>query len=182
MLARTLSMVALSVALSGSAMASTILEIEPNNSLATAQNVDGALPNAVISGTAVFSHDFYSFNVAAPGLWTFVTFSDFDPELYLFDSAGNVLNGNDDAMSAEGSPNIRDPAFYHTFTAPGTYYIGLCLFNCYADTGGLTGTPEGPGGSYEIHVNSVPEPLTFVLTGCGLLGLGFIRKRNKQLT
>jgi hypothetical protein len=183
MLARTLSIVALSAALCSSAMATTILEIEPNDSMATAQNVDGALPNAVINGTAASSYDFYSFSIVDAGLWSFRTFSNFDPELYLFDSAGNVLDGNDDAMGAEGSPNLLDAAFEHFFDTPGTYYIGLCIFNCYADNGGILtegGTIEGRDGIYEIRISEAPEPLTFLLTGCGLLALGVLRRHRKQ--
>src|SRR5262245_1129468 len=118
MLARSLSVVALSAILSSSAMATLINEIEPNNSLATAQNITAALPNAVISGSAGSTYDFYAFSVVAPGTLSFATFSNFDPELYLFDSAGNVLEGNDDAIGAAGSPNILDAAFNHQFTTP----------------------------------------------------------------
>ena len=112
--------------LPSTACASVIGEVEPNNALATAQNVDGhfsldaspnigdgatspsndtstTIPHVTITGSGNGSFDYYKFTFPGPGS-TFGTIhidmdfpsSSFDSWVGLWDSAGNLLGHNDD--------------------------------------------------------------------------------------
>ena len=96
--------------LSSAASASVVAEVEGNDSLATAQNLDGYFtvgsdPNvtnaattpyvSVISGPGGSNYDYYSFTVATAGSYGIFDIdfgmNEFDPWLTVFDAAGNLL-------------------------------------------------------------------------------------------
>ena len=105
-----------------------ISEFEPNNSLASAQNIDSffslandlpissstTIPHVSIYGTGNGTFDYYSFTVSTPGSrgifdidfgitgTGFFSRRGIDTELFLFDNAGNFLVGNDDADISNG--------------------------------------------------------------------------------
>ena len=105
-------------------------DVEPNDTRATAQNLDGetftvapdpnveqsrSLPHITIRGTGDGSFDYYSFTVANAGdVGIFdidVSFPNTGPvppgslntELFLYDDRGNLLAENDDRVGAGGS-------------------------------------------------------------------------------
>lgn len=105
-----------------------ISEFEPNNSLASAQNIDSffslandlpissstTIPHVSIYGTGNGTFDYYSFTVSTPGSrgifdidfgikgTGFFSRRGINTELFLFDNAGNFLVGNDDADISNG--------------------------------------------------------------------------------
>ena len=115
--------------LSGAASASVVAEVEGNDSLATAQNLDGYFtvgsdPNvtnaattpyvSVISGPGGSNYDYYSFTVATAGSYGIFDIdfgmNDFDPWLTVFDAAGNLLTTQDDlGYTDPGSIHRYDP-------------------------------------------------------------------------
>ncbi len=134
------------------ALALPVSETEPNNSLATAQNVNASfsseadanitdstlLPHLTVFGSGDGTFDYYSFNVAEAGLrgifdidftFPFGMFGTFDPMLFLYAADGTLLAQNDnipliDPVDA-GSTSRSDPYLDHTFAAAGTYIIGV---------------------------------------------------------
>lgn len=180
------------------ASASVVVEEEPNDTLATAQNLDGLfttgsdanVTNAatvpyvtVLSTVGENSYDYYSFHVAAGG--SSGTFDidggspGFDPWLTLLDSGGNVLVSQDDSGYVDfGSATIRDPFFTYNFANAGLYYLKVGSWPGDVPTTGpykLNVSLQSPG------VGAVPEPSTWALM---LLGFGAIgaamRRRPKQ--
>ena len=135
----------------------------------------------------------------------------FDTQLFLFDSTGMGVIGNDDITGS----NLQS-SFSTTLTA-GIYYIGISAFNNDPlSSGGLiftnnfpgVQTPTGPGaafalsgwtggsagtgfgGEYTINirggdfgdsVNPTPAPAGVVLFGLGFAGLGMFRSFRKGL-
>ncbi len=129
---------------------------EPNDTLATAQNVDGfftrnysadigdastntstTIPHVTILGTGNGSYDYFSFTVLQPGIAIFdidygsSDASSFDSYLTLFSSSGTVLASNDDANTLygqAGSVSGLDSFMTYNFTQAGTYIIevGSC--------------------------------------------------------
>ncbi len=129
-MAFTIAVVAM-LAVGERASAGFVLESEPNNTLATAQNINGnftldfssnigdvagnntstTIPHVTISGTGDGTYDYYSFFVAVAGSIGIFDI-DFgydngpgsvDTELALFNSAGGVLAQNDDFSVTAGA-------------------------------------------------------------------------------
>jgi Ca2+-binding RTX toxin-like protein len=166
----------------------TVTAVEPNNSIATAQNVDGffnlaqdpnigdqasntstTIPHTTITATGNGTFDYYSFTIGAAGT-TAIFDIDFalnagasiDTEIFLYDKQGNLLDSNDDAnvaFGAGGSISAHDPFLQHTFTAPGVYVIGVGRFSSTGSPGGITGTPLATGDSYTLQVSIPNHPL-----------------------
>ena len=108
-------------------------ETEPNNTLLTAQNVDGgpwslgfsadigntlsntstSIPHITINGSGDGTFDYYAFTVNNVGdraifdidygYESFGTAGSFDSELFLFDQTGTLLASNDDNFSGYGA-------------------------------------------------------------------------------
>jgi Ca2+-binding RTX toxin-like protein len=119
---------------SSSPTALVVPEIEGNNTLATATNLDNSgfsldfdtnigdatqntssgIPHISIQGTGNGSHDFYSFTVTNAGdraIFDIDNGADpdggfFDSEIFLFDSNGNLLASNDDPV--QGVPTVGE--------------------------------------------------------------------------
>ena len=87
----------------------------------------------------------------------------FDTELFLFDSSGRLLERNDDSRpegSDRGSNEVfgegnRDSYVDYTFTAPGTYYLGVGKFPSNPVPGlvQLDGTVPDPADRYTLHLS-----------------------------
>ncbi|GAB6051994.1 hypothetical protein JCM17960_08140 [Magnetospira thiophila] len=131
----------------------TLLEAGGNNSLGTAQNIDGAFglfSDELVDGSDTLAHasiygtgdgntrDWYSFTVADGGvtmnfdidfgrddLNTLGENDDFDPYIYLYDANGNLLASDDDADYDPGTYDSYDSNLTYTFSSGGTYYIEI---------------------------------------------------------
>jgi hypothetical protein len=184
---------------STTASATVVAETEPNDSFATAQNLDGQFSTGpdsnvtngatvpyvtVVSGPAAQNYDFYSFTVGQAGSsGTFdIDFGmpDFDSYLALFDSSQNLLWMTDDAGVDAGSNHGYDSYFNYVFGNAGQYFlrVGACCGNVpYTGDYQLHVSLESPGNS------AVPEPSTWamMLLGFGAAGYSLRRKTPRKL-
>jgi hypothetical protein len=158
---------------SGNVTANEILELEPNDTIVDAQNIDGDFdtgPNkdienadtwawVSISANGDGTHDYYSFNVGAAGVigvfdidygsnsggWV-------DTKVCLYTANGDFLDENDDAdyaaEGAGGSESVFDAYLSYEFTAPGTYVIGVG--EAFAECGER---PVHADATYELQVS-----------------------------
>ncbi|MDX1924959.1 MAG: DVUA0089 family protein [Pirellulaceae bacterium] len=148
----------------------TVVELEPNDSLVTAQDLDletfqlvnnpnvansTTRPYVVIPGTGNGTFDYYSFTVPNAGaVGTFDTdATNFDTELFLFDAAGNLLTSNDDAPLDAGSTSSLDSFINFTFPAPGVYVIGVGRFDSFVSGGAIAGSTPLNGDRYQLNVS-----------------------------
>ena len=178
------------------ASASVVNEIEPNDSFATAQNLDGLFttgtdPNvtdaatmpyvSVISGPASSTYDFYRFTVGEAGSYGLFDIdfgmNDFDPHLTLFDNSFNVLVDHDDGGFVDpGSIHRWDSYFGYTFANAGTYFVrvGTCCVQQGTGDYQLNVSLQSPG-----MAGAVPEPATWamMLMGFGAAGYSLRRRR-----
>ena len=159
-----------------------IAEVEANNTLATAQDLDGTLvlreqdnigdetentsttiPHITVRATGNGTFDYYKFTVTAPGRGIFdidlgadAGTGYADLALFLYDASGTLLAQSDDAPSsygAGGSSTDLDPFISYDFTTAGTYFIGVAQSPSTGGTGGITGNPPSPGATYRLHVS-----------------------------
>ncbi len=161
----------------GMASATAIGESEPNDSLATAQNIDSyfslgansdiifseTIPWVSISATGNGTYDYYSFLVTGTSVRGIFDIDygknqggSIDTELGLWDSAGNVLAENDDysyTAGAGGSVHNYDAYIDYTFDSPGTYIIGVAEYYASAGTGGWSGGIPDSGDTYTLQVS-----------------------------
>ena len=141
---------ALALLLSSPALASTVLDSEPNDTLATAQSLDGnfsldadadiesstTIPHATVANSTEGGFDWFSFTVASNGslgIFDLDYGQGWDPFLDLFDATGTRLLWSDDDPAnsgAGGSTSVLDPYLQYTFALAGTYFIrvGSCCF------------------------------------------------------
>jgi subtilisin family serine protease len=155
-----------------------VAEVEPNNTLATAQTLNNqswslqdvstinnadARPHLTIPGTGDGTFDYYSFTIDTAG--TVATFdldaTNFDTELFLYTAAGQLLLANDDSSLDPGSTSNLDSFITHTFTAPGTYVIGVGEFDSQGSIGGITGDAPDPGDFYTLHISIDGKPIAY---------------------
>lgn len=183
------------------ANAAEVAEGAINNTLATAQNIDGnftldanpnitdstTLPHATIIATNTEAdYDYYSFTVGAAGRrGVFDIDNDpyqFDSFLALYSASGTLLATNDDFFPVDPGTDLQaDSYLTYVFTTPGLYAlrVGRC---CVAPNGQVTGFPFN--GPYTLHVSleapGVPEPATWalMLAGVGTVG-GAVRSRRR---
>jgi hypothetical protein len=155
----------------GVALAATVNEQEPNDTIAEAQNIDNhfsldfdpdigdtttntseEIPHATVEGTGNSTVDVYEFTVSQTGrviLDVDYAFPDggFDSYLTLLDSSGNSLGENDDSdptFGAQGSVHPFD-SYIEVVLTPGTYYVevGSCCPRF----------PVPDGATYELQVS-----------------------------
>ena len=159
-----------SVVFADAASAAVVLEVEPNDSIATAQDIDATAnwnlandadisasttrPHASIQGTGNGTFDYYSFTATAGDTATFdIDSEDFDTELFLYDSSGTLLAANDDNGGDPGSGGGLASFITHAFATSGTFTIGVGEFNSSGDPGGITGNVPDAGDVYTLHVS-----------------------------
>ncbi len=144
-----------------------ITEVEPNSTLATAQILGGIPANLDVLGTGDGTYDYYSFEVVAGSMIEFeTTTGNFDTMLFLYDSAGNNLAGDDD--NGVGLLSLI-PSF--TFTTAGTYIIGVARYSASGSFGGITGNTPSPGQSYTLTLRPTGpffDPVDFSFTSAEL--------------
>ena len=178
------------------ASALIINEVEPNNSVATAQNIDAFFsldfspdigtsvntstlyPHVTILGTNNDVGDFYSFTAPAGSVGVFdVDFATFDSVLYLYTATGILLHVADDIGGGgdrnQGETNSHSALLGYLFPASGLYVIELNNFGGGAFSTGLPYTLQV---SIQGHP-AVPEPSTVLLFASGLLALYYRRTR-----
>ncbi len=152
----------------------SVNEVEPNNTLATAQFVDNAgftltqndniddslgndvstaFPHITISGTGDGTFDYYKFTVSTGQLGIFdIDGASFDTELFVYDTAGNLVASNDDGnFLDDGSTSTLDSFIQRTFAA-GTYILGVGAFDSNGDPGGITGATVPAGATYTLNI------------------------------
>jgi hypothetical protein len=165
---------------SAPAQATTFIEIEPNDTLATAQslvhngtiNLTGRRESSPTNGF----NDFFSFYAAVGNNIAFRvnTIGAGDPLIRLFDGSGNLLAEDDDGGGGLNS------LINFSILATGTYFgavrgFGNSVYDYNLSITGLTATPVGGGG--------VPEPATWamMIIGFGLVG-GAMRRRATRVS
>lgn len=191
------------------AYALPVAEVEPNDTLASAQNVHASfsteadanitdstlIPHATVNGTGDGTFDYYTFTVRDAGSrgifdidFTFGVFDTFDPMLFLYATDGTLLAQNDDIAPADpidaGSLAKRDPYIDHTFASAGTYIVGVAETGSVGTPTGIVGDAPDAGDFYtlNISVTPVPEPASIALFGAGVATLiGYRRRKRRQL-
>ncbi len=193
-------------ALATSASAAVVAEVEPNESIATAQNLDGnfttdfvaginnagvnistTVPHVTVTNDSVIlnglSDDFFSFTATAGTTGVFDIDGFFvngtNSVLTLFDTLGAQVATNDNGT--DGTEVLGSDSFLtHAFTQSGTYTIQV-----QDNVFGLR--PVNQQTVYTLHISvplagaPVPEPGTWALFGLGVIGLGgLVRRRRRQ--
>jgi hypothetical protein len=183
------------------AFALSINSINPNDTVGTAQNVDGnfsldpspdigdilgnntstTIPHVSVSGVGNGTIDYFSFTVTTPGSLGIFDIDygrpDMDSWLKLFTGDGSVLlDSNDDSSSttwgAGGSVHVQDSFIQFVFLNPGLYVIGVGENVDDVMTEGVQS-----GNDYVLHI-SLQNPLVEEVPDNGstllLLGGGLI--------
>ena len=204
--------VATGVGVSRDAKALPVPEVEPNDTLATAQNVSGnfsldadanitdstLIPHATVFGSGDGTFDYYTFSVKDAGsrgifdidfTFPFGMFGTFDPMLLLYATDGTLLAQNDNIPPADpldaGSVTKTDPYIDYTFASAGTYIIGVAETGSIGTPTGIVGDAPDVGDFYtlNISVTPVPEPASIALFGAGVATLiGYRRRKRRQNT
>jgi len=186
--------VAALVMISQPASAAIVAEVEPNDTMATAQNLDSnfttdfdanntnstTMPqSSVRAGSSdIASLDWYSFTVGAAGVEGIFDIDfgmpNLDSWINLYNSSGTLLTSNDDGGIIDpGTVHPFDYYLTYTFGAAGTYYLRVGAF------------PDQPTNqSYILNVslgNSVPEASTWAMMLLGFAGMGVALRRRRSL-
>ncbi len=164
-----------------------IPEVEGNDTIATAQNIDAvanwsmvtsgnitdstSIPHISISGTGDGSYDYYAFTIGE-GDRVILDIDDntFDTEIFLFDAAGTYIDGNDDDSADPGSGSFSSYLDIPAGTlAAGTYIVGVASYSSSGADGGISGDAPAVGESYTLHVSveshgTAPVQLTIDFT------------------
>lgn len=189
------------------ASAAVIMETEPNDTFATAQNIDGhftldfsadigdkttntseMIPHVTVQGAGDNSFDFYSFTVESAnslGIFDIDYAYDGTPNsdmaIHLFNSAGAWLASNHTANATwgqAGSTTAFDPYLEYNFASPGLYVIAVAQeFSTPLPNGRVGGSGVKPDTSYTLQV-SVPEPSTLALAAFGGTAIVLLRRRR----
>ncbi len=141
-----------------------VTTVNPN--ITDTQGVPTTLPHVTILGRGNGTFDFYSFTgTAGDRVILDIDGATFDSQLFLFDSAGNVVASNDDgfingglngdALDA-GSLSTEDSFLEFVLQSSGTYTVGVGRFDSVATTSGLMAGASGfsieDGDQYNLHV------------------------------
>jgi hypothetical protein len=158
-------------------LSGVIAEVESNDSLVGAQDLDDAgwtlaenpeiaqstsNSHVTIHGTGDGTFDYYSFTVTNAGDVGLFDIDDggngtgpMDTVIFLYDASGNLLAVNDDGSGGldAGSSSGLDSFLQYTFAAPGTYVIAVAEYHSLDSGGELSGNPPDAGDTYTLHVS-----------------------------
>ena len=177
------------LAVSAPSAFSAITEVEPNNSIATADLIPdgGANPWAdvglVALGVGGADVDFFKIWLDQDEVLTAITtplavlFTDPDTVMALYKADGTQLVLDDDSANSGGS---KGSAVMYEAPLSAFFYIAVSGsgdndFDGKLDTDGVT--PHGEVGGYLLTVSVVPEPATLSLLALG--GLAMLRRRKR---
>jgi hypothetical protein len=116
----------------------------------------------------------------------------FDPEIFLFSGSGpaaTLIASNDNGTCPAGTAVgllCRDSTLLLNGLAGGTYTLALTAFNNSAigPTLGVGFTNLGSFGErtavFAVDVQSIPEPMSSMLLGSGLLAMGYLLRRKRS--
>ena len=155
------------------ATAAAINEVEPNNSISTAQSTP-VLPEGLtisgvigtIGGGLTTDVDFFTFDATQGDTPSLMTVGALKPDatgtcigfasiIALYDSVGNML-GQGQADCASGEAIINNV----TLSATGKYLVMVSGFPHYGDQGGIPLNIDmpSPGGAYQLVINGIRNP------------------------
>jgi len=138
----------------------------------------------------------YSYAGGTNAAGTVIANGGFDPILSLFDSAGSMIDnnddGDDDVPADPATGNQYDTYLFLPSLAAGSYTVSISAFSNFPAGNNLSygfendGTFNGRTASWafdvlgvgEATLQNVPEPATAALFTVGLLGLGMVRRRR----
>ena len=153
-------------------------DTEPNDTIATAQDLDGAdwtldldpnigdqttntsetIPHVTILGTGNDTFDYYKFTVDTANSKAIFDIdfgtqgNSIDSYLQLYEDSGSYLSGNDDyntTVGQGGSTSGLDSYLEYTFTTPGIYVI---------EVGSYPAVPISSGGDYQLQISLENAP------------------------
>ena len=179
---------------SGVALAAVVSEVEPNDSIAQAQNIDASfdtsqnadiasstdVPNATVNGTGEVgvdpTHDFYSFTVPAGDpvrvildidhTTPDITPSTYDSWIELYDSTGASIDSSDDNPGDPGSTTDDPNGRDSRIVREGENTLAPGTY--YVAVGSCCVGPVPAGATYKLHVsvgNDTTPPDTTITGG-----------------
>ena len=182
----SIGLASLGVALLACPASAAIIELEPNNTLATATTIvpgpvpwmDMGLVNLSVGGGDV---DFFEISLNLGELMVAGTlplktpYVTPDTVLGIYSSGGSLLTVNDDANATTKGSEVSWVAAYS-----GSHYIAVSgfddmNFDGFSDS---VGGPHIEDGMYVLSVTVVPEPGPLVLLGGGVL-VAVLRRRRR---
>lgn len=114
-------------------------------------------------------------DVRGPGDFSVWSSTDEGPLVWMSTADGGIT-AEDRLYQLEGSHSH----FNWGFTAPGLYEVD---FQATAYLGpGATNPVTSEVATYHFGIVTVPEPSTFALLGCGILGLGMVARKARRRT
>ena len=180
----------------GTSQAAYISEVEPNNSIAQAQSLDGhfttdydaditnstTMAHASVTGTGDGTWDYYSFTLSALSSVIFdidYGMPDLDSWLNIYDAAGTRIAYNDDSSTIDPGSSHHYDSYLSTTLAAGVYYIAV---------GQYSNSPISSGKDYTLHVSAsypaavpLPAAAPLLLSGLGILGALGSKRRKKAI-
>ena len=171
------------IGFSNAGFATAISEVEPNDDLASAQNVDGSfdrsaspdikhatfLPHVTIDGTGNNTYDYYQFTVQADNAlgifdidYGYGNGNYLNSHIFILNSSGEELVGNwysYPAYGAKGSTHNYDAFLSYQFESAGTYYIKVASYSDAVVTDGRT---------YQLHISLSSNNLSVDTDGDGM--------------
>ena len=168
------------------ALASFIAEVEPNNTGATAQNVNGnfsldndpninsstTIPHVSIRATGDGTFDFYTFTTSGGTIILDIDATNVSPrndtQIGIWNAAGTLVGQNDDDPSPTADPGSFEDGFgtLDSFLQlagqpAGGYTVGVCRFSCgFANGFLMTGGVQGAGDFYTLHISTAVSTST----------------------
>jgi serralysin len=177
------AMAAMAVVYAGAAWATSVSEVEPNDWIGQAQNIDSyfsldsdpniarstTVPHATVDGTGDGTFDYYAFSVPQAGVATIGLFDidgaivcppesgiceGFDSYVQLYDTNGNFLAQDDDG-------GIEDPGSEGSFALDSSLeYNFPSAGTYYIAVGSCCVGPVPDGVTYQLHVSLGDSPFS----------------------